>query len=146
MFNNRVLCHLTIASRPALWTWLIPPVTPSMLPTSADERPTRGRPPLMLKALGSRPVQFTKGLRDRVRSGEITCSIRIWKQPRVKVGGRYSLPPGKIIVESLLEISLADITPALARRSGFTGVVDLLKTAKHGQGRRVFLVEFRYVT
>ena len=90
-------------------------------------------------------MQFTKALRDRVRGGEITCSVRIWKQPRVKVGSRYSLPPGKIVVESLLEISLEDITPGLARRSGFAGVVDLLKTAKHGRGRRVFLVEFRYV-
>ena len=90
-------------------------------------------------------MQFTKALHDRVRGGEITCSVRIWKQPRVKVGGRYSLPPGAIVVESLLEISLEDITPGLARRCGFAGVVDLLKTAKHGRGRRVFLVEFRYV-
>ena len=28
---------------------------------------------------------------------------------------------------------------------GFHGLVELLKTAKHGRGRRVFLVEFRYV-
>lgn len=90
-------------------------------------------------------VQFMMELRDRVRSGEITTSIRIRKQPRVKVGGRYAVPPGAIIVESVLEISLDDVTPELARRSGFAGVVDLLKTAKHGRGRRVFLVEFRYV-
>lgn len=89
-------------------------------------------------------MQFTKALRDRVRSGEITCSVRIWKQPRVRVGGRYALPPGDIVVVALLEMSWEDITPDLARRSGFKGVVDLLKTAKHGRGRRVFLVEFRY--
>ncbi len=89
-------------------------------------------------------MQITTALRDRVRSGEVTCSVRIWKQPRVKIGGRYSLPPGEIVVESLLEISLEDVTPDLARRSGFKGVVDLLKIAKHGRGRRVFLVEFRY--
>ncbi len=89
-------------------------------------------------------MQFTKAIRDRVRSGEVTCSVRIWKQPRVKVGGQYALPPGEIVVESLLEISLEDVTPDLARRSGFKGVVDLLKIAKHGRGRRVFLVEFRY--
>ena len=91
-------------------------------------------------------MQFTRALRSRVRSGEITCSVRIWKQPRVKVAGRYPLPPGEIVVDSLLEISFDDITPELARRSGFAGVVDLLKTAKHGRGRRVFLVEFRYVS
>ncbi len=90
-------------------------------------------------------MQFIKSLRDRVRSGEITCSVRIWQQPRVRVGGRYALPPGEIVVEALWEISLADVTPDLARRCGFAGVVDLLKIAKHGSGRRVFVVEFRYL-
>jgi hypothetical protein len=44
-----------------------------------------------------------------------------------------------------MEMSLEEITPELARESGFAGLVNLLKTAKHGPGRRVFLVEFRYV-
>jgi len=90
-------------------------------------------------------VQFLKELRDPVRRGEITCSIRLWQRPQVRVGGCYSLPPGQIMVTSLREMSLDDVTPALARRSGFLGVVDLLKTARHGPGRRVFLVEFRYL-
>lgn len=89
-------------------------------------------------------MQFLKELRERVRTGEITCSVRIWQRPHVRVGGSYALPPGRIEVTALREISLADLTPALARRSGFAGVVDLLKTAKHGPGRRVFLVEFKY--
>lgn len=89
-------------------------------------------------------MQFIRGLRDRIRRGEITCSVRLWQRAHVKVGGRYSLPPGHILVTAVSEISLEDITPDLARQSGFVGVVDLLKTAKHGSGRRVFLVEFRY--
>jgi hypothetical protein len=88
---------------------------------------------------------FMQALRDRVRSGEIDCSVRLWQRPHVKVGGRYSLPPGHILVTALFEISLADVTPALARRSGFNSVIELLKVAKHGAGRRVFVVEFRYV-
>src|SRR5258706_9241598 len=88
---------------------------------------------------------FVKALRDRVRSGEVTCSVRLWQRPHVRIGGRYSLHPGEILVTSLLEMSLDDVTPALARRSGFTGGVELLKIAKHGSGRRVFLVEFRYL-
>lgn len=87
---------------------------------------------------------FAKHLRERVKSGEITCSVRIWQNPRVKVGGIYALPPGHIHVTSVREIAMPDITPALARRSGFAGVVDLLKTAKHGSGERVFLVDFVY--
>lgn len=87
---------------------------------------------------------FAKQLRDRIISGEITCSVRIWQSPRVKVGGDYRLGEGAIHVTALREIGLEDITPDLARRSGFAGVVDLLKTAKHGPGERVFLVEFEW--
>lgn len=52
--------------------------------------------------------------------------------------------PGAVVVTKIAEVSLADITPDLARASGFAGLVDLLKVAKHGPGRRVFVVEFRY--
>ena len=89
-------------------------------------------------------MQFTKRLREPIIAGEVTCSIRIWQSPRVKTGGLYRLGAGAVEVTSIREISLQDITPALARRSGFAGVVDLLKTAKHGAGERVFLVEFVY--
>jgi hypothetical protein len=89
-------------------------------------------------------VQFLRELRDRIRSGEITTTVRLWQRPHVKVGGHYSLPPGEIVVTRIFEIGLADVTPELARRSGFAGVVDLLRVAKHGAGRRVFLIEFRY--
>jgi hypothetical protein len=87
---------------------------------------------------------FTKRLRERVMRGEITCSVRIWQRPHVKVGGRYALGPGAIHVTSVREIGFEDITPALARRSGFEGVIDLLKVAKHGPGENVYLVEFEY--
>jgi hypothetical protein len=33
----------------------------------------------------------------------------------------------------------------LARASGFKGVIDLLKVAKHGRGENVYLVRFHYV-
>jgi hypothetical protein len=88
---------------------------------------------------------LTKRLRDGVRRGEITCSIRIWMRPHVKAGNRYRMEEGEIEVESVLPISFADITPALARESGFKGVVDLLKVAKHGRGENVYLVRFHYV-
>ena len=90
-------------------------------------------------------MQFLRELRDRIRQGDITCSVRLWQRSHVKAGGLYSLPPGQIEVTAVSEITLDDITPALARKSGFIGVVDLLKAAKHGPGRRVFLIEFRYV-
>ncbi len=90
-------------------------------------------------------MQFIRSLRERIRNGEITSTVRLWQRPHVKVGGRYALPPGQIVVTKMFEVSLADITPGLARRSGFAGVVELLKVAKHGAGRRVFVIEFRYI-
>ena len=89
-------------------------------------------------------MMFTKRLREPVMRGEVTCSVRIWQTPKVKAGGRYVMGPGHIVVSSIREIALSDVTPALARRSGFEGLVDLLKVAKHGPGERVFLVEFEY--
>ena len=76
--------------------------------------------------------------------GEVTCSIRIWQRPHVKVGGHYQVGNGFIEVTSLRRITLAEVTPELARRSGFLGVVDLLKVAKHGPGENVYLVDFEY--
>jgi len=89
-------------------------------------------------------MQFTKHLRESVKRGEVTCSVRIWIRPQVKVGGRYRLDEGYVVVDRLTPIGLEDITASLARRSGFIGVADLLKTAKHGRGENVYLVEFHY--
>jgi hypothetical protein len=89
-------------------------------------------------------MMFAKRLRERVRSGSITCTIRIWHRPRVKVGGIYPMEGGYVVVNSIRQIAIGDITGELARRSGFEGVVDLLKVAKHGSGRNVYLIEFEY--
>jgi hypothetical protein len=89
-------------------------------------------------------MQFTRRLREPIMRGEVSCSVRIWQRPHVKAGGRYRLGRGHIVVTSIRQIALSDITPALARRSGFAGVVDLLKVAKHGPGENVYLVEFEY--
>ena len=88
---------------------------------------------------------FEKRLRERVRRGQITCSVRIWLRPRVTVGKRYQMEEGQIEVDAVVPMTYADITPELARASGFKGVVDLVKVAKHGRGENVYLVRFHYV-
>ena len=89
-------------------------------------------------------MMFTKRLREPIMRGEITTSIRIWQKPHVKAGGTYALGPGRIRVTSIKDIGIRDITPKMARESGFEGVVDLLKTAKHGRGEKVYLIAFEY--
>jgi hypothetical protein len=88
---------------------------------------------------------FTKRLREGVERGRIRCSVRIWTSPHVKVGGRYPMNDGHIVVDSIARIALKDITYDLARESGFENVKDLLSVAKHGRGRNVYLIRFHYL-
>src|SRR5215471_19936050 len=90
-------------------------------------------------------MTFTKRLRDGIRRGEITCSIRIWARPRVRAGARYRMEEGCVEIDSIEPIGFPDITPELARESGFLGVLDLLKVAKHGKGDKIYLIQFHYV-
>ena len=88
---------------------------------------------------------FTKRLREGVMRGDITSSIRIWTSPHVKEGNRYAMGEGQIEIVSITLIGFPDITPELARESGFLGVLDLLKVAKHGTGSNVYLIRFHYL-
>ena len=90
-------------------------------------------------------MQLKKELRELVKSGEVTKTVRIWKSQRVKVGNAYRLSPGQVVVDSIHRIGLEDITPSLARETGFAGVASLVKTASHGEGENVYLIAFHYV-
>ena len=90
-------------------------------------------------------VVFAKELREGVRRGRIRCSIRIWMRPHVKAGGKYQMDDGHIVVESIDPIELVDVTDALAKESGFASVNDLLATARHGRGEKVYLIRFHYL-
>ena len=90
-------------------------------------------------------MTFTKRLREGVRRGEITCSVRIWTRPHVRVGSRYRMEEGEIEIDSIEPVGMPDITPQLARESGFLGVLDLLKVAKHGAGQNIYLIRFHYI-
>src|SRR5258707_923483 len=77
---------------------------------------------------------FTKHLREGVRRGRIRCSVRIWTRPHVKVGGRYPMDEGQIVVDSLVPMSLADITDDLARqqRMGRQSIQARIRHRHHG--------------
>ena len=90
-------------------------------------------------------MQFAKPLRDGIRRGRIRCTVRVWMSPRVKVGGRYRMEDGHVVIDAIEEIAEADITYDLARESGFASVEDLLAIAKHGRGENVYLIRFHYL-
>ena len=41
-------------------------------------------------------VEFSRELRNDVLAGDITLSVRLWKRPQVKQGGRYRVGSGEI--------------------------------------------------
>ena len=90
-------------------------------------------------------MQFARQLREPIKRGRIKCTVRVWMSPRVKVGGRYRMEDGHVVVDSIEEITQADITYDLARESGFATVEDLLSIAKHGRGNNVYLIRFHYL-
>ena len=90
-------------------------------------------------------MTFTKRLREGIRRGEITCSVRIWTRAHVRLGSRYRMEEGEIQIDSIQPIGFPDITAGLACESGFLGVLDLLKVAKHGRGENIYLIRFHYV-
>jgi hypothetical protein len=90
-------------------------------------------------------MTFLRRLREGVRRGEITCTVRFWTRLHVTVGARYRVEEGAIVIDSIETIGFPDITPELARESGFLGVLDLLKVAKHGRGQNIYLIRFHYV-
>ena len=90
-------------------------------------------------------MMFTKRLREGVRRGRIRCTVRVWTRPHVKVGGRYRMDDGHVVVDSITEIAATDITADLARESGFESVDDLLQVARHGHGDNIYLIRFHYL-
>lgn len=88
---------------------------------------------------------FTKRLRAGISSGRIRCTVRIWAHPHVRAGGRYPMDDGHVVVDSIERIRIGDITRDLAGESGFDSVGDLLKIARHGKGRNVYLIRFHYL-
>ena len=55
-------------------------------------------------------MMFKRHLRKGIRDGRITCTVRIWQKPHVRPGGIYPMEGGHIVVESIRQIALSDIT------------------------------------
>jgi hypothetical protein len=74
---------------------------------------------------------FGQDLREAVASGEITVSIRLWRRPKVKVGGRYSTAGVVIEVDSIELLPFSAVTAEDVRRSGERDRESLRNRAAH---------------
>ena len=76
---------------------------------------------------------FSPELREGVLAGNISVSFRLWKRPKVKVGGRYPVGPGPemIEVDSIELIPFGAITDADVRCAGEPDRETLRRRAAH---------------
>jgi hypothetical protein len=92
---------------------------------------------------------FGQDLREAVASGEITVSIRLWRRPKVKVGGRYSTAGVVIEIESIELLPFSAVTAEDVRRSGERDREALRDRAAHAgpidDDTPVYRIEFHVV-
>jgi hypothetical protein len=95
-------------------------------------------------------VQFSRELRSDVLSGDITLSIRLWKRPQVKVGGRYPVGLGEIEVDAIELVPFAAITAEDVRQAGEPDREMLRRRAAHAgpidEDTLVYRIEFHVVS
>ena len=94
-------------------------------------------------------VEFSRELRDDVLAGDITLSVRLWKRPQVKQGGRYRVGPGLIEVDAIELVPFSAITEADVRRAGEPDRQTLRDRAAHAgpihEGALVYRIELHAV-
>jgi hypothetical protein len=76
-------------------------------------------------------VEFSKELRDDIAAGDITVSVRLWRRPQAKVGGRYRVGRVEIEVDSMELVPFASLSAADVRRAGEPDRETLRRRAAH---------------
>src|ERR1700674_2728856 len=97
-----------------------------------------------------RGVEFSRELRNDVLAGDITLSVRLWKRPRVKQGGRYRVGLGEVEVDAIELVPFAAITGKDIRRAGESDRETLRQRAAHAgpieEDTLVYRIEFHAVS
>jgi hypothetical protein len=76
-------------------------------------------------------VDFSPELRPDVIAGDITLSFRLWRRPKVKVGGRYRVGPAFVEVDAIDLVPFSSITTADVRRAGEPDRESLRRRSAH---------------
>lgn len=92
-------------------------------------------------------MQFSPDLRDEVAAGDVTVSVRLWRRPKVRVGGRYPVAGAVIEVTSVELLPFSSITSSDVSRCGESDREALRTRASHagpvGDDTLVYRIEFR---
>ena len=88
-------------------------------------------------------------MRNDVLAGDITISVRLWKRPQVREGGRYRVGLGEIEVDAIELVPFAAITKQDVRRAGEPDRETLRRRAAHAgpihDDTLVYRIEFHAV-
>jgi hypothetical protein len=76
-------------------------------------------------------VEFSRELRAEVLSGDITVTFRLWRTPKVKLGGRYRVGSEHIKIDSIERMPFAAIDEEDLTRSGEADRESLRRRAAH---------------
>jgi hypothetical protein len=76
-------------------------------------------------------LNFSGELRAAVIAGDLTVSFRLWRRPKVRVGGRYPVGPAQIEVDSIELVPFSAITQDEVRRAGEPDLETLRRRAAH---------------
>jgi hypothetical protein len=94
-------------------------------------------------------MEFSRELRADVLSGDITVTVRLWRTPKVKAGGRYRVGAGQIEVDSVELVPFASIDETDVRLSGEADRESLRRRAAHAgpihDDTLIYRIEFHLV-
>jgi hypothetical protein len=76
-------------------------------------------------------VEFSRDLRADVLSGRITVTFRLWRQPRVKAGGRYKVGTGQVEIDAIELVPFSSIDETDLRLTGEADLESLRRRAAH---------------
>jgi len=95
-------------------------------------------------------VLFRSEQQRRVEAGEIGVTYRAWQSPRVRVGERYRVGAGSILVDACEPVAAASISNEDARAAGYVSREALIKAAAYRRPEglaypeALYRVAFRY--
>lgn len=94
-------------------------------------------------------MQFSRELRDDVLSGDITVSFRLWRRPKVKLGGRYPIGDAYVEVDSIELVPFSSVDAPDVARAGEQDRESLRRRAAHagpvGDDTLLYRIEFHLV-
>jgi len=94
-------------------------------------------------------LQFSKELRAAVLAGDLTVSFRLWKQPKVRQGGKYPVGPAQIEVDFVELVPFSSISPEDVGRACEPDLETLRRRAAHAgpidDDTLLYRVEFHVV-